>query len=187
MQSSPQTSYGTTSCRPWHPDGRGKAEYLGGLGYSRDAFWRLDADLREQILSLEAQPGRASRYGEKYEILGPPNGTERQYRPGPYHLDRPDRRDSPQVGDAHPGGEAMTLALFQRVVLTEDLPKEGLRAGDVGVIVEHYPACTDVPEGYELEVFAASGQTIAVVSVRASAVREATEHEVLSVREMARA
>ena len=81
----------------------------------------------------------------------------------------------------------MTLALFQRVVLTQDLPKECLRAGDVGVIVEHYPARTDVPEGYELEVFAASGQTIAVVPVPASAVREATEHEVLSVREMARA
>jgi hypothetical protein len=55
------------------------------------------------------------------------------------------------------------------------------------VIVEHYPARVDVPEGYELEVFAATGQTIAVVSVPASAVREATEHEVLSVREMARA
>ena len=81
----------------------------------------------------------------------------------------------------------MTLALYQRVVLTQDLPKEGLRAGDVGVIVEHYAARADVPEGYELEVFAASGQTIAVVSVPATAVREATEHEVLSVREMARA
>jgi hypothetical protein len=80
----------------------------------------------------------------------------------------------------------MTLALHQRVVLKQDLPKEGLRAGDVGVIVEHYPACADVPEGYELEVFAANGQTIAVVSVAASAVREAMEHEVLSVREMAR-
>ncbi len=82
----------------------------------------------------------------------------------------------------------MTLALYQRVVLTQDLPKEGLRAGDVGVIVEHYPARADVPEGYELEVFAANGQTVAVVvSVPASAIREATEHEVLSVREMARA
>jgi hypothetical protein len=76
----------------------------------------------------------------------------------------------------------MTLALYQRVVLKQDLPKEGLRAGDVGVIVEHYPARADVPEGYD-----AAGQTIAVVSVPASAVREATEHEVLSVREMARA
>ncbi len=61
-----------------HPDGRGKAEYLGRLGYSEDAFQQLDADLREQILSREAQPGRASRYGQKYEILGPltgPNGN----------------------------------------------------------------------------------------------------------------
>jgi uncharacterized protein DUF4926 len=81
----------------------------------------------------------------------------------------------------------MTLALYKRVVLTRDLPEEGLRSGDVGVIVEHYPARGDAPEGYELEVFAATGQTIAVVSVPASAVREATEREVLSVREMARA
>jgi hypothetical protein len=55
------------------------------------------------------------------------------------------------------------------------------------VIVEHYPARADVPEGYELKVFAANGQTVAVVSVPAAALREATEHEVLSVREMARA
>lgn len=81
----------------------------------------------------------------------------------------------------------MTLALYKRAVLTKDVPKDGLRAGDLGVIVEHYPARADVPEGYELEVFAANGQTIAVVSVPASAVREATQSEVLSVREMARA
>jgi hypothetical protein len=34
-------------------------------------------DLREQILSLDAQPGRPSPYGQKYETLGPltgPNG-----------------------------------------------------------------------------------------------------------------
>lgn len=54
----------------------------------------------------------------------------------------------------------MTFTLFQRVVRTRDLPAEGLRAGDVGVIVEHYPAREDIPEGYELEVFAAGGQTI---------------------------
>lgn len=57
----------------------------------------------------------------------------------------------------------MTLALYRRAVLTQDLPTKGLRSGDVGVIVEHYPACAGVPEGYEIEVFAATGQTIAVV------------------------
>jgi hypothetical protein len=56
----------------------------------------------------------------------------------------------------------------------------GRRRGDC----RHYPGRGDVPEGYELGVFAANGQTIAVVSIPASAVREATEREVLSVREM---
>jgi len=77
------------------------------------------------------------------------------------------------------------LAPFDRVVLTRDLPDEGLRAGDVGVIVEHYPATAEVPEGYELEVFAASGQTLAVVSVPATFVRRATERDILTVREVA--
>ena len=80
----------------------------------------------------------------------------------------------------------MTFTLFQRVVLTRDLPDEGLRVGDVGVIVEHYPVQEDVPEGYELEFFAATGQTLAVVSVPATAIREASGQEVLSVRELAR-
>jgi hypothetical protein len=81
----------------------------------------------------------------------------------------------------------MTLAMFQRVVLTQDIPAEGLRAGDVGVIVEHYPARGDVPEGYELEFFTASGQTVAVVSVPAAAVREAQPDEILTARVVARA
>jgi hypothetical protein len=81
----------------------------------------------------------------------------------------------------------MTIELFQRVVLTRDLPGEGLRAGDVGVIVEHYPAKDDAPEGYEVEFFAAGGPTVAVVSVPAIAVREAQADEVLSARVLAKA
>lgn len=80
----------------------------------------------------------------------------------------------------------MSLALFQRVVLTRDIPEHRLRAGDVGVIVEHYPARAEHPEGYELEFFSATGQTLAVVSVPAMAVREASPQEVLSVREVVR-
>lgn len=78
----------------------------------------------------------------------------------------------------------MKPVAFQRAVLLEDLPEHGLRAGDVGVIVEHYPAREDTPEGYELEVFSAAGQTIAVVSVPATGVRKATAHDVLSAREL---
>lgn len=63
---------------PTHPDGRAKAEYLSRLGYSQDTFQQLEADLREQVLSRNAQPVRASLYGQNYEILGPltgPNGN----------------------------------------------------------------------------------------------------------------
>jgi len=80
----------------------------------------------------------------------------------------------------------MMPAPFRRVVLTTDLPEAGLRAGDVGVVVDHYPG-GDHPEGYELEFFSGTGETVAVVSVPATSVRETTDHEVLSVREIVRA
>lgn len=63
---------------PTHPDGRAKAAYLGRLGYTQADWRRLEADLREQILSRDAERVRPSPYGQKYEILGPltgPNGT----------------------------------------------------------------------------------------------------------------
>jgi hypothetical protein len=63
---------------PTHPDGRGKAAYLAQLGYSQADWLRLEADLREQQLSQEAQPGKRSPYGQKYEILAllaGPNGA----------------------------------------------------------------------------------------------------------------
>jgi hypothetical protein len=61
-----------------------------------------------------------------------------------------------------------------------------LKAGDVGVIVEHYPPRKGTPEGFELEFFSASGKTVTVVSVPASGIRKAAEGEVLSVREITR-
>ena len=76
----------------------------------------------------------------------------------------------------------MSLELYGRAVLVEDIPSEGLRAGDVGVVVEHYEARAGAPEGYELEFFSARGGTVAVVSVPATAVRAADSHEVLTVR-----
>ena len=76
----------------------------------------------------------------------------------------------------------MSIPLYQRVALTNDLPDERLRAGDVGVVVEHYAARDDVPE---VEFFAATGETVAVVSVVGVDVRPVTGREVLSVREFA--
>jgi hypothetical protein len=62
---------------PAHPDGRSKATYLALAGYSREDWSRLERDLRNQHLLLEARPGGITPWGRKYEILGPligPNG-----------------------------------------------------------------------------------------------------------------
>ena len=76
----------------------------------------------------------------------------------------------------------MTFPLFSRVILSVDLPEEQLMAGDIGTIVEHHPATTAYPEGYEVEFFAGNGETLAVVSVPATDLRQATGQEVMHVR-----
>jgi hypothetical protein len=81
----------------------------------------------------------------------------------------------------------MTFAPFQRVVLTTDVPEDRLQTGDVGVVVEHYRPRGDAPEGYEVEFFSATGETMAVVSLPATSLRAAGATEVLSVRGLARA
>lgn len=67
---------------------------------------------------------------------------------------------------------------FERVVLTRDVPEEGLVAGDVGTVVHVYGG----GEGYEVEFLTPSGRTIAVATLEADDVREAGEREVLHVR-----
>ncbi|OIN82747.1 DUF4926 domain-containing protein [Mycobacterium malmoense] len=66
------------------------------------------------------------------------------------------------------------------VVLTRDLPEEGLVAGDVGAVVGRYAA-----GGYEVEFTAADGSTIAVVTLASDDIRPRRRREILHVREVA--
>jgi hypothetical protein len=52
----------------------------------------------------------------------------------------------------------MNYLLFDVVVLTEDIPAEGLRAGMQGAIIEVYSLPVD---GYEVEFCDAEGRTVA--------------------------
>ncbi len=63
------------------------------------------------------------------------------------------------------------------VVLTADLPTEGLKAGDVGTVVMVHT----IP-GYEVEVMTLEGRTIAVVSVFPHQVRPVDKREVAQAR-----
>lgn len=74
-----------------------------------------------------------------------------------------------------------TIKEHDTVVLTRDAPEAGLVAGDMVVVVHIYPRA----EAYEVEIFAADGQTIDVVSLPADAVRLASAREVPHVRPVA--
>jgi hypothetical protein len=72
----------------------------------------------------------------------------------------------------------MTRELYEKVVLTRSLASHGLRAGDVGVIVDSHPGDGQRPATYELEFYSKAGEAIATVTVPASYVREATLQDI---------
>ena len=51
-----------------HPVGRFKAAFFLGLGYSQGDWGQLEADLRGQHLSQDAERREQTRYGQKYAI-----------------------------------------------------------------------------------------------------------------------
>jgi hypothetical protein len=78
----------------------------------------------------------------------------------------------------------MPLKLFQSAILKVDLPNDGLRAGDVGTIVEEHVVPGVDESGYSVEFFDMTGRTVAVVTVPASNLREPTPADRPSVRVM---
>jgi len=70
---------------------------------------------------------------------------------------------------------------LDRVVLAENLPKHGLRAGDIGTVVDVYAE----GQGFEVEVCDLAGSTIDVVTVTAAQVRPIQHGEVPHARRLA--
>jgi hypothetical protein len=64
--------------------------------------------------------------------------------------------------------------------LTADLPKEGLKAGDVGTVIHIHKAGV----AYEVEFMTFAGKTIAIATVEGSGLRAVSERDVSHVREL---
>jgi hypothetical protein len=71
----------------------------------------------------------------------------------------------------------MAFSILETVVLIRDLPAHGLRAGDLGAVVEVY-----ADGGVEVEFVRASGQTKALVTLKTSDLRPVAAGDILSVR-----
>jgi hypothetical protein len=68
-----------------------------------------------------------------------------------------------------------------RVVLSADVPAEGLKAGDVGTVVHAYAD----GRAYEVEFVTLEGKTIAVVTLETTQVRAVNPREVAHARPLA--
>ncbi len=79
------------------------------------------------------------------------------------------------------------LELYKDAILTVDLPTDGLRAGDVGTVVERHQALGVAEVGYSVEFFDMTGRTVAVVTVPASNLRLPTPSDRPSVRARSKA
>ena len=71
----------------------------------------------------------------------------------------------------------MAFKSLDPVVLVRDLPAHGLKAGDMGAVVEVYP-----PDALEVEFVVASGRTKALLTLRFSDVRAIRGSDMLAVR-----
>jgi hypothetical protein len=75
----------------------------------------------------------------------------------------------------------MTIREHDLVVLTADIPEENLKQGDVGTVVLIH----GTGAGYEVEFTTLAGETLAVVTVPANAVRPVGDDEIAHVRRVA--
>jgi len=76
----------------------------------------------------------------------------------------------------------MAFELYSDVILTHDIAERGLRNGDVGTIVERHVVPGVTEEGYSVEFFDMTGNTVAVVTVPAGALRLPTPADRPAVR-----
>jgi hypothetical protein len=80
----------------------------------------------------------------------------------------------------------MPFELYGDVILTRDIAACGLRSGDVGTVVERHVVPGVAEEGYSVEFFDMIGNTVAVVTVSAEALRLPTPADRPAVRALSR-
>jgi len=69
------------------------------------------------------------------------------------------------------------------VVLTENLPQEGLQAGDIGTVVHIHQGGA----GYEVEFMTLAGETVAVATLSPSQLRAIAPRDIAHARELSAA
>ncbi|TFI51959.1 DUF4926 domain-containing protein [Mastigocladus laminosus UU774] len=78
----------------------------------------------------------------------------------------------------------MKFELYQRVALNRDLNEYQLKKGDVATLIDFVPHPSNGEQGCILEVFNTIGESIAVVIVPMSDIKQLRNNEILNVRSL---
>jgi hypothetical protein len=81
----------------------------------------------------------------------------------------------------------MSLQLYEEVVVTRNLPEEGLRKDDVATLIDFVPHPQGGEAGAILEIFNAVGESISVVAVPISSIAALSADQIPAVRSLAAA
>ena len=166
-----------------HRRGSAKARQLHGFGYRTDAWQVLEADLRAQHLTAPVTTVTVNRYGRRYEIraaLMTPSGRSVVFE-SIWQIDN--GTDVPRFITMYPR-QGVTFEPFSDVVLTADVPEEGLVAGDIGTVIERH-SVPGLEDGYSVEFFDMTGQTVSVVTLSERLLRAPARNDRPAVRVLA--
>ena len=73
----------------------------------------------------------------------------------------------------------MSIKQLDTIVLETDLPRHGLKSGDIGAVVEIYS-----PESVEVEFVTASGRTQALITLSTDQIRPIGPQDIPAVRRL---
>ncbi len=164
-----------------HRYGASKARFFGQFGFRVENWEQLAVVLREHGQRNEVTLVKQTVFGPRYEVegtLSAPDGRTPRVRTV-WQWDR--GQLAPRLITTYPLEENQVMIKeHDIVVLTRDLPEEGLAAGDAGTVVHIH----DAGAGYEVEFMTLSGRTITVTTVMASQVRAVRSGDLIHVREL---
>ncbi len=165
---------------PSHPVGRFKARFFWSIGYTLENSEALSEALLEIARTGEVEEV-GSPYGAKFPVIGDLTGpTGARVAVVTIRISASDNV-APRFIAASPLEWRMVFRELDTVVLTDDLPEHGLRAGDLGAIVHVHES-----DGLEVEFVTASGRTEALVALVPADVRPVEGTDLVSVRSLRR-
>ena len=162
-----------------HPVGMFKAVFFQSLGYEATAWQALAGDLRSQHIALEPIAEVSSEFGRKDLVRAMLRGSSGRLRLSAFGSSLPAgafRDSSPPILE-----NPVPFELLETVVLTRDVAEHGLKAGDLGAVVQLYDST-----GVEVEFVTAAGDTQAVVSLQLADVRHVESTDLIAVRQLNR-